>query len=44
MKVCEERRNSAPPGHCLSNASGGKDHRDSIAINDSFLGRRKVRQ
>lgn len=25
MKMCEERRNSATPGYCHSNASGDKD-------------------
>lgn len=44
--LCEERGNSAPPGHCHSNASGGKDPGEDIPPHththkNSVLGRRK---
>lgn len=39
MKICQERRNSTPPGHCHSNANGGKDHGESIARKDAVLGK-----
>ena len=41
MKIHEERRNSAPPGHCHSSASCDKDHGEGIPRKDSVLGRGK---
>lgn len=39
MKMCEERRNLAPPGYCHSNASGDKDHGEGIPREASDLGK-----
>lgn len=41
MKICQERRNSIPPGHCHNNASGDKDHGESAAKKDGALGKRR---